>query len=194
MYVNLVRAVREAARLSKPEFAKRVGKEASTIGAWELDPGPAEARRLSEMATAYGLHKVAHDLLALAGEAEAQDTSDVDLGELSGDEEQIAKWLIAAYRNPKNSLEKLVTQLNWVAKNTSESGAGSMPPELRDLSPQDMRVLIEFVKAPNAFMIAAAIAGGGNPPSAFATPQDSATTPHANPKKNGEHLAKVKRS
>lgn len=194
MYVNLVRAVREAARLSKPEFAKRVGKEASTIGAWELEPGPAEARRLSEMATELGLHRVAHDLLALAGDAKEQGVPDVDLAELSGDEERIAKWLITAYRNPKNDLEKSVVQLNWVAKKLSETAGVGMPSELAELSPEDMRILLEFIKAPNALMIAAAIAGGGNPPSAFATPEDSAQTTRENPKKSGEHLAKVRRS
>lgn len=186
--MNLVRAVREAAGLSKSELADAVGKATSTVAAWELEPDSKEANILADLAEKHGLHKEAHELRVTAGGPDTKHPAEMSLEELSGDERQLAEWLIAKYRDPKSNVEKALIQLVWAIRNNDQIQSLSVPsPAIASLSEEHLQTLEEFVKKPEAMMIVSAIVRGGNPPSAFAVSGKEQ-------KSTGEHIAKRKRS
>lgn len=180
-YLNLVREVQTAAGLSKSKLASRLGKSQNLIAAWELDPKPDEARQLAQIAREAGRHDLEDALLVMAGEEPERGAGSLE--NLRGDEHKLAEWIISLYRNPQNDLEKAAVQIVLaLRKMRSDADAHQLAPAFAALSPENQQLLESFIRKPEAMMIVAAIVSGGNPPSAFAKPDE------------GEDMAKRKSS
>lgn len=155
---NLVKELKDALGISMAKLAKMVGKQESTLNAWALLPGENEAKRLAEIASDAGLHRIAHGFLVLAGQ-EQEEVVDVGLERLSGDERRLAEWAIRIYKSPENDLQRGIIQALW----GSMEVAGGKPEWVAQLNDEQLEVLKKLATLPDVVDSVKIILSGGNP-------------------------------
>lgn len=176
---NPVKQFRAKLGMKKPQFAALVGMEPSTVGAWELEPKPEQAKILADEAAKRGLHRLAHEFRVMA-KLEADKAGD-DPAEWSEDEKTLADGVIRLYRNPDDPIEKAAVDLLWGLLSRRDSL--TFGEQLKSMSEAERSDLAKFLRNPVSRQVVHAFAAGIEVPSAFAAVEN-------NTGKTGEDMAK----